>query len=332
MRVVHESRTTDEGARLLAVAQATERVRPPGIVRVVEIEARDDGTAVVITDEPERSDDAPATFAAAAFALAGLHAQGIAHGAVAEAARLHDAAGRAVLPLPRWRAGVATPTIEDDVTTLCEIAGERTADSAHELATRLASPSPRVLETNRARGARPAPKLRRGTTVGALAAFAGVVTMGVAVLAPSSTARPTPSTAATGVTRPPVATATSASPLTVPASTERVVALAGHRYEVGTSGDLVVLGVWSCERDGALLPAVIRPATGDVLVFENVARDARATPVTRLDGVTGAGRATDDAGCDHLFVDTAGGAVEVDVAMGRGGGSPPRSPATAPAP
>jgi hypothetical protein len=167
--------------------------------------------------------------------------------------------------------------------------------------------------------------------VGALAAVAGVVTMGVAVLAPSSTARPTLSTAATATTAPRTTT-TSAVPLTVPAFTERVVALAGHRFELGVDGDLVVLGVWSCAPDGPLVPAIVRPATGDVLVFESIGPDVAATPVTRLDGVAGAGRATDDEGCDHLFVDTSAGPTEVDVATDRGGGSPPRSPATAPAP
>jgi hypothetical protein len=332
MKVVHESRTPEEAARLLAVAEAVQRVRPPGIVRVVDIQELADGTVVVTTDEPEPGPGAT-TFGAAASALAGLHAQGITHGAVADAARLQDAAARAVLPLPAWRADGATATVDDDIAVMCELAGERPASSADELATRLAAPSPRVLETSRTRVARPEPKLRRGTTVGALAAVAGVVTMGVAVLAPSSTARPTLSTAATATTAPRPSTTTSAVPLTVPASTDRVVALAGHRYELGVAGDLVVVGRWSCDPDGPRLPAIVRPSTGDVLVFDSIAPDATARPVTRLDGVTGAGRATDDAGCDHLLVDTASaGPTEVDVATGRGGGSPPRSPATAPAP
>jgi hypothetical protein len=334
MRVVHESRTTDEAARLLAVAGATRRVRPPGIVRVVDIDERDDGTVVVITDEPEPSADAPATFGAAASALAALHGQGVAHGAIAGAARLHDAAGRAVLPLPVWRDGDTAGTLDDDVAKLCELAGERPAGDARELATRLAAPSPRVLETNRARAARPERTRLRGTTVGALAAVAGVVTMGVAVLAPTSTARPTLSPTVTATPAPSTTTVTaSAVPVTVPASTERVVALAGHRFEVGVEGDLVVLGIWTCEPGGPLVPAIVRPATGDVLVFDSVAPGATARAVTRLDGVTGAGRAIDDAGCDVLLVDTAGaGPVAVDLATGRGGGSPPRSPATVPAP
>lgn len=332
MRVVHESRTPDEAARLLAVAEAVRRVRPPGIVRIVEIDEHDDGTVVVTTDEPEPGDDAPAVFAAAASALAGLHARGIAHGAVAEAVRRRDAAGRAVLPLPVWRGTDAPATVEGDIAVLCELAGERTARSAHDLATRLAVPSPRVLTRNHPRVAQRQPKLRRGTTAGALAAVAGVVTMGVAVLAPSSTAPPTLSTAATSTT--PATTSTTAVAVTVPASTGRVLALGGHRYELGVDGDLVVSGNWSCGSDGPALPVIVRPSSGDVLVFETIGPDAPATPVTRLGAaITGAGRATDDAGCDHLLVDTAGdGTVEVEVITDRAGGPPPRSPAAAPAP
>jgi hypothetical protein len=332
MRVAHESRAADEAARLLAVAEATQRVRPPGIVRVVDIGERDDGTVVVITDEPDPAAAAPVTFAAAASALAALHAQGVAHGAVAGAAHLYDAANRATLPLPVWRDDTIPGTVDADVATLCELAGERPAGSAHELAARLAAPSPRVLATNGTRVARPEKGFLRGTTLGALAAVAGVVTMGVAVLTPSSTARPTPSTAATATSAPISTTTTGAVPSTIPASTERVVALDGHRYEVGVDGDLVALGIWNCEPGGALVPAIVRPATGDVLVFDSIAPGATARAVIRLDGVTGAGRATDDAGCDHLVVDTSAGPTEVALATGRAGGSPPRSPATAPAP
>jgi hypothetical protein len=336
MRVVHESRTADEAARLLAVALAVQRVRPPGIVRVVEIDERDDGSVVVITEEAEPGDDGPAVLAAAAAALAALHAQGVAHGGVAEAAHRRDPAGRAVLPLPSWRGDDPAATIDGDIADLCELAGERTARSAHELATRLAPPSPRVLATKRDRTAPPRPGLRlsvrrpkhrRGTTVGALAATAGVVTMGVAVLAPSSTARSTRSTAATTAT-------TTAVPVTVPASADRVLVIGGHRYELGVDGDLVVEGRWACDDStGSRLPVVVRPATGDVLVFDTIAPDATATPVTRMEGITGAGRATDGVGCDHLLIDTADNpTTEVDVATGRAGGSPPRSPAAVPAP
>lgn len=336
-KVVHEARSADESARLRAAAEAVRRVRPPGIVRIVSIDENDDGTVVVVTDEPEpdatisESESDASVFAAAATALAALHAHDVVHGAIAAAPLRRDPAGRAVLPLPAWRDPMPTASVDDDVDALCMLVGERDARSARDLAARLVAPSPRVLRTKSTiattSSALPRPR-RRATAFGALTAVAGVVTMGVALLSPSSTARPSISSPTRATT---ASTSTTAAPVTVPASSERVIDLDGHRFEVGVPGDLVVLGVWSCDPTARPTPALVRPSTGDVFVFDTIAPDATVTPVTRLDAVTGAGRVTGDDGCDRLVVDSAG--ERRVVATNRRATEPqPRSPATDRAP
>ena len=69
-------------------------------------------------------------------------------------------------------------------------------------------------------------------------------------------------------TAPPTTTTTAPAPLpspSVPAPDAPTIDHEGRRYAVGESGDVVVLGDWTC--DGVPTPAVLRPETGEVTVF-----------------------------------------------------------------
>jgi hypothetical protein len=92
-----------------------------------------------------------------------------------------------------------------------------------------------------------------------------------------------------------------------------LIELDGTRYSVGRAGDRVALGDWDC--DGVGTPALLRPDTGEVFVFDRWAErsaevDARA--ITRVPGASSLA-AVPDGGCDALDVASAGGTVRVDV-------------------
>ncbi len=88
-------------------------------------------------------------------------------------------------------------------------------------------------------------------------------------------ATPAPSTAPASTptslersTAPPPDPASPATVATDPVSTdsETTIEHDGHRYAVGEPGDLVAVGDWRC--DGRPTPAVYRPGTGSLFVFE----------------------------------------------------------------
>jgi len=92
-----------------------------------------------------------------------------------------------------------------------------------------------------------------------------------------------------------------------------VVTTDAGRFQVGEDGDEVVLGDWDC--DGSSTPALLRPDTGDVFVFERWASqedEVSTTAVQQVDGATDL-RVDRTGGCDRLVVTAAGGEVEVDV-------------------
>ena len=72
---------------------------------------------------------------------------------------------------------------------------------------------------------------------------------------------PPPPTAPPTTTAPPVPPPSPS----VPAPDAPTIDHEGRRYAVGESGDVVVLGDWTC--DGVPTPAVLRPETGEVAVF-----------------------------------------------------------------
>jgi hypothetical protein len=325
VRVVHEARTPKERERLRAVADATRLVRPPGIIRVIDIDDADDALRVTVEVPPGPAlDEQPverAAFATMATALAGLHALGVSHGDVRADAITVDPTGRPVLPLPRWRAGHAA-SIDDDVVALAALVREqgRTPTDAATIAGNLADEAPRLLapasRRARVRG-RHAPTTVAGTVAVVVGAFALVVAVAMPMTA---TSQPPPSPTAPAPT--------------VAATTDRVVDIDGRRYVVGEPGDLVVTGAWDCGT--AHTPAIVRPRTGDVLVFARVSPHATATHVTSLGPVIAAGRRTTTATttCDELVVDTPDGPTTVELSRPTvgGAGRRPRSPAAAPQP
>jgi hypothetical protein len=177
----------------------------------------------------------------------------------------------------------------------------------------------------------PVPRGRRRSWFLAGAAVVAVAVMGLAVVttsrpasrpAPGSVAPPTPPAATTTLTRRTVVTAVPAGACpevdsTLAADTDGdgcpealrwsdgVVEAGGARWAVGGPGDLVATGDWAC-RGGSTL-ALLRPATGDVFVFDSwpsPGQELTATAVTRVDGGFALRSADLDAdGCPELLVE-----------------------------
>lgn len=81
-----------------------------------------------------------------------------------------------------------------------------------------------------------------------------------------------------------------------------VVSVGDRRYQVGEPGDIVVVGDWDC--DGTDTPALLRPATGGLFVFERWADGSptEVTPVRVVSGASGLRRLEEPGGCDRLAV------------------------------
>ena len=84
------------------------------------------------------------------------------------------------------------------------------------------------------------------------------------------------------------------------------VVVDGARYDVGAPGDAVAVADWDC--DGTDTPAVVRPSTGDVFVFDAWATAEAPMPGRLLDRVPGAiAPETPNGTCDVVpVVDVAG--------------------------
>ena len=106
-------------------------------------------------------------------------------------------------------------------------------------------------------------------------------------------------------------TATTAERLWPPAPLEvvgRQVRTPAGRWEVGKEGDAIVVGDWNCDRRPT--PAVLRPSTGLIAVFDQWAEDAPepARPISTIEGASGirpTGR------CGELAVRTSEGSEQV---------------------
>ncbi|MBV9951967.1 MAG: hypothetical protein JO291_08450 [Acidimicrobiia bacterium] len=83
--------------------------------------------------------------------------------------------------------------------------------------------------------------------------------------------------------------------------------LGGVTYELGRPGDLTAIGDWDC--DGRATPAIVRPSTGEVFVFERWAATDRAVTVraaTVVHDATGIRARRSDARCPQLVVTRSG--------------------------
>ena len=86
----------------------------------------------------------------------------------------------------------------------------------------------------------------------------------------------------------------------------------GRRYAIGLEGDLVATGDWDC--DGTATPVIVRPATGDVVLFDGWPEPGETVsmPVRwKVDSPTDAEVVTNDS-CDLLRVYTAAGSQLLD--------------------
>jgi hypothetical protein len=133
---------------------------------------------------------------------------------------------------------------------------------------------------------------------GGRATLADEVTTTTTVLRPTTTTAPAPTTTSSTVACAPES-CTPSSALADAPLTE-----AGHRFAAGDPGDEVVVGDWTCA--GTAVPALIRPSTGEVFVFDRWAspgHDEVARPVFRTTPGSHLEAHVDD-GCTTLVVRT----------------------------
>lgn len=88
------------------------------------------------------------------------------------------------------------------------------------------------------------------------------------------------------------------------------VTVDGRRSRFGLEGDELLVGAWGC--DGAPRPAVLRPATGEVLVYGGVdVGEPVVVLAERVEGATALAADLDDDGCAALMVVTSEGTVRL---------------------
>lgn len=303
------------GDELRREAACLAQLAGPGVPEVVEV--ADDGTEVrlvTVVHPPLAAgpDEALRVAGAVAAVLARAHEVGVVHGPLLDE---HVRGSAAAVVVDGWGAGDGHAP-EDDVAEvgalLDRLAGDapgvralvdrataatgRPAMAAYALALAGSAPIPRPPIRRPAEGLR-LPRPDR-TLLAGLAAAAALVVLGLAV-AFGGGGGPAPTGPTATVAAPTTTTTVEA---TGPIA-GNVVERAGERWSVGEPGDVVVLGDWDC--DGVDVPAVLRPATGEVWLFDGWAEQ----PAVRLATVTGAttARARAVGRCDRLEVLDASG-------------------------
>lgn len=274
-----------EGERLAAAAH-------PGVVELIDSCGDDTrwtlttahGGSTLESQLPLTEDESADVAASLAATLADLHARGVVHGRIDATHVLLPTRRRALLCGFGGSTQAAGKTQADDVAALGRLIAAMVAPTRSPRLARVAEvasvdppscrPSARQLVGILAGEARTAPgparhMAHRRRRVPAMGLVVGV---GVAVvlLQPPSPVQPTEiarSAADHGKRDGPVPT----------------VVHDGVAYEVGDPGDVVGLVDWDC--DGVRTPVVLRPATGEVFVFEGWAdREVEVTARTVVEG------------------------------------------------
>jgi hypothetical protein len=341
--------------RLSAQAAALEGIDHPGVVELLRFSAQD-GVAELVTVEVDgptlaaRPDlplgELAAVVASVATTLADLHDLGVVHGNVVPHHVLLSADGPVLCGFCPGR----TPS--DDVHDLGVLIADRVEHGAlAELADAACHPDPVLRPTARALAAaihakvdrqtsapaEPAPTLRallaahpagrarRRRFRPAIGAGIAVVVATVAFIAMHPTARPTvavaPVRSATTTT---VAVDTSLPtqvwPAPVATGPAPTIEIDGHKYVVGSAGDIAAVSASSCGATPTV--AVLRPSTGAVYTFDALATRGHDTTAAPMESVAGASSLTfedgDGDGCPDLVVTrTQGEPVVLPVGDGR---------------
>jgi hypothetical protein len=315
----------------------------PGVVAIVRAGATADGAWELVTVHAglplsaarlKGAVSLAAVGARVAEALARLHAVGLVHGRLQVEHVLVGPDGAPELCGIEPSDGAAS----DDVAALGRILGEVASDLASDarlatLGARAAEddperrPTARRLAADLAAIAAPEPAPRAAPR--AAMTIVAVLGVGLAALILLSVRGGAPAPEA-GVVASTVTTSPPTTSSTLPecvasagrpvarseACPERVtvdggaVEVGGRRLVVGRPSDEVLVGDWACE---GVRAAVLRPATGEVLVYEAVGSDEppEVARAERIEGATGLGARRGADGCPALLVLTPTGPMRL---------------------
>ncbi|MEM9520246.1 MAG: hypothetical protein AAGA37_13060 [Actinomycetota bacterium] len=309
-------------------------------------------TAFVGPDSWRTSTVSAAGFAALTSTVADLHDAGLAHGDLRTDHVLVDADHRPIL-CGFAQAGPATPErMQADRTALATMLRDHAAansggtsrlrDAANALdepalptraAIRLLDDQTPVPTPNRQRW--PRSNRAKVAAIASTVMFAGVAiaitSLGpgdsvsadepapsaAAAQAPDQSSEPTPRSTSPSPEQPSPEQPSPAEPVVEPENGAGDVAGTtlvhdGRRFAVGSAGDIVEVADWACS--GTATPAVLRPATGDVVVFtEWPAPGAELMPTVAVVVDGALGFTIPDTECPDLRVRTATGSQLIEV-------------------
>jgi hypothetical protein len=304
------------GPELAAEAAVLAAVAGPGVPEVVEA---GEGLLVTTVAPPVPPPAMVGVAAELAAVLARAHAAGIVHGPIHDE---HVQGAPGAVLLAGWEAaGPGDPAADvAELGRLLERHGGDPAIVARALAPdpptmaalldALAPPPPAPRQLLPRPGAA-TPDERRRVPTAALAALVVVLAVVAVALVLERGGDARPSEPAAAVERSTTTTTTAApttTTSTVPVRIDgNVLERAGARWSVGRPGDLVLVGDWDC--DGEPTPAVVRPSTGEVWLFDGWSGDGQPEAGQPAGAVGSARTAEVDRsdGCDRLVVRSADG-------------------------
>lgn len=287
----------DAEARLRTEAELLSRLDHPGVIELVALEEGPPVrllTSFVGPDSwarlpPTAPTDIVQRLAMVASIIADLHDTDIAHGSICPEHVLTGGDGRPVLCGFADASTGSEEALLDDGIDLAALIRAVSAHLPQPQREELESVASRLEDGASTRSAThqldtlsmpvPAPDVRTrwshlGRPIPALA-LASIVVVG-AVLAFTSSSEasdPVPDQPSTTLSPPDTAPPDTAPPATVPqrpagvSPGAPVLVHEGRRYGVGAPGDTALSGDWNC--DGTPTPAILRPATGEVAVFDS---------------------------------------------------------------